>query len=86
MHRIVAAAAIAALTFAASTASARPHPEWHSGAHMNRGDWSHGQAVDYHQHHLRAPPRGYAWREVDGNYVLAAVTTGLILSVIAANH
>jgi Ni/Co efflux regulator RcnB len=47
-------------------------------------DWKRGERVDYHEHHLRAPPRGYEWREVDGNYVLAAVATGVIASVVAA--
>jgi hypothetical protein len=53
----------------------------------NRGesihdDWSSTQPVDYRAHHLRAPPRGYEWREVNGQYVLAAVATGVILSII----
>lgn len=41
-----------------------------------------GQAVDYRRHHLRAPPRGYQWRQVDNTYVLAALTTGLIAEVL----
>ena len=61
------------------------HEEWKKGAHMRKEDWARGEQVDYHQHHLRAPPRGYEWREVDGNYVLAAVATGVIASVIAAS-
>jgi len=36
------------------------------------------------KNHLRAPPHGYEWRLVDGNYVLAAVATGVIASVIVA--
>ncbi|HEX3940042.1 MAG TPA: RcnB family protein [Acidobacteriaceae bacterium] len=60
------------------------HTEWKKGARMNHDDWSRGDKVDYRQHHLSAPPRGYEWREVDGNYVLAAVATGVIASVIAA--
>jgi Ni/Co efflux regulator RcnB len=34
---------------------------------------------------LRDPPRGYEWRRVDSNYILAAVATGAIASVIAAS-
>jgi Ni/Co efflux regulator RcnB len=60
------------------------HEEWRKGAKMRHEDWERGQHIDYHEHHLRAPPRGYEWREVDGNYVLAAVATGVIASVIAA--
>jgi Ni/Co efflux regulator RcnB len=41
---------------------------------------------DYRRHGLRAPPRGYRWQRVDDSYVLAAVATGLIASVIIANH
>jgi Ni/Co efflux regulator RcnB len=53
---------------------------------MDHDHWRHAQRVDWRHHHLRAPPRGYEWREVDGNYVLAAAATGLIASIIAANH
>ena len=62
------------------------HPDWKKGGHIGRGDWGRGAHVDYRAHHLRTPPRGYEWREVDGNFVLAAVATGLIASVILANH
>jgi len=62
------------------------HNEWKRGRRMNNNDWSRGERIDYRQHHLSAPRRGYEWRQVDGNYVMAAVATGLIASiVIAAN-
>jgi Ni/Co efflux regulator RcnB len=51
---------------------------------MRREDWERGEKVDYRQHHLKSPPRGYEWRQVDGNYVLAAVATGVIASAIVA--
>jgi Ni/Co efflux regulator RcnB len=60
------------------------HDEWKKGAKIRDEDWSRGEHVDYRAHHLRRPPHGYEWREVDGNYVLAAVTTGVIASVVAA--
>lgn len=60
------------------------HDDWHKGARMRHEDWDRGQRVDYRHYHLRRPPSGYEWREVDGNYVLAAVATGVIASVIAA--
>jgi Ni/Co efflux regulator RcnB len=64
------------------------HDEWKKGYTMNKDDWQRGEAVDYKTYHLKAPPRGYEWREVDGNYVLAAVATGIIASTIiaAASH
>src|SRR5580658_4542427 len=60
------------------------HEEWKKGAKMRDEDWKRGEHIDYREHHLRAPPHGYEWRAVDGNYVLAAVTTGVIASVVAA--
>jgi Ni/Co efflux regulator RcnB len=60
------------------------HDEWKKGYHMKDEDWKRGEAVDYRTYHLKAPPRGYEWREVDGNYVLAAVATGIVASAIVA--
>jgi Ni/Co efflux regulator RcnB len=60
------------------------HDEWKKGYHMKPEDWSRGEVVDYKTYHLKPPPRGYEWREVDGNYVLAAVATGIIASAIVA--
>ncbi len=60
------------------------HDDWKKGSRMNRNDWNRGQRFDYRRYHLSAPPRGYEWRQVDGNYVMAAVATGVIASVIAA--
>ena len=61
------------------------HDEWKKGAKIQDEDWRRGEHVDYKQQHLRAPPHGYEWRMVDGNYVLAAVATGVIASVVAAS-
>ena len=61
------------------------HDEWKKGANINHNDWNRGTKIDYNHYHLHAPPRGYEWREVDGNYVLAAVATGVISSVIVAS-
>jgi Ni/Co efflux regulator RcnB len=61
------------------------HNDWSKGHRMNHDDWNRGERVDYHHYHLNAPPRGYEWREVDGNYVMAAVATGVIASVIVAS-
>jgi Ni/Co efflux regulator RcnB len=60
------------------------HEEWKKGAKMRNEDWQRGEHIDYKERHLRAPPHGYEWRQVDGNYVLAAVATGVIASVVAA--
>lgn len=55
---------------------------WKRGERMGYGDWSGAQPVDYHQHHLRKPPRGYEWRESNGQYILGAIATGVIASII----
>jgi Ni/Co efflux regulator RcnB len=60
------------------------HDEWKKGAKIRDEDWKRGEHIDYHASHLRAPPHGYEWRQVDGNFVLAAVATGVIASVVAA--
>jgi Ni/Co efflux regulator RcnB len=61
------------------------HDDWKKGQKMSHDDWGRGSQVDYKSHHLSAPRRGYEWRQVDGNYVEAAVATGLIASVIVAS-
>lgn len=64
------------------------HRDWKRGHRLSRQDWQRGDRVDWRAHRLRQPPRGYEWREIDGNYVLAAVATGIIASIIiaAASH
>ncbi len=61
------------------------HDEWRKGYKLHDEDWQRGEHIDYRHQHLRRPPHGYEWREVDGNYVLAAVATGVIASVVAAS-
>jgi Ni/Co efflux regulator RcnB len=61
------------------------HKEWKKGYHMQQGDWNRGSRIDYKQYHLSRPRAGYEWREVDGNYVMAAVATGVIASVVVAS-
>jgi len=61
------------------------HRGWHKGERIGRNDWNRYERLDYRREHLRRPPRGYEWRRVDNDYVLAAVATGLIASVIAGS-
>ncbi|MEO8523182.1 MAG: RcnB family protein [Caldimonas sp.] len=37
---------------------------------------------DWRGHHLNAPPRGYHWVQTGGDYVLVAVATGIIASIL----
>ena len=63
------------------------HEEWRKGQHIKDEDWRRGEAVreeDWKLHHLRRPPAGYEWRLIDGNYVMANSSTGVIsLTVVA---
>jgi Ni/Co efflux regulator RcnB len=88
--RVFAVSALA-LTLTGSVAIAQDHPddhhqqyvkheEWKKGAKIRNEDWARGEQVDWHAHHLRKPPAGYEWRQVDGNYVMAN-SDGVIFSV-----
>ncbi|HEY0334114.1 MAG TPA: RcnB family protein [Stenotrophomonas sp.] len=48
----------------------------------HRGDY----VQDYRKHGLHSPPPGHQWRRVNDEYVLIAVATGVIASVILGNH
>jgi Ni/Co efflux regulator RcnB len=92
MKRSTVVAMALALAFAgAQGAMAQGHNNggqnhnWHKGGRIEHNDWQRGQHVDYRAHHLRRPGRGQEWRQVDGNYVLAAAATGLILGIAAAH-
>jgi Ni/Co efflux regulator RcnB len=61
------------------------HTEWKKGYHMRQEDWGRGEKVDYRTYHLRQPPSGYEWRLIDGNYVMAAIATGVVASVVVAS-
>ena len=58
----------------------KQHSEWKAGAKIPQEDWNRGDKVDYKQNHLRRPPEGHEWRQIDGNYVLAK-DDGTIVSV-----
>ena len=58
------------------------HHEWKKGQQIKHEDWDRGDKVDYHQYHLSAPPNGYEWRMIDGNYVLVNVSTFHIRTII----
>jgi len=63
------------------------HRGWYKGGRIERNDWNRGERInDYRRYHLQRPPRGYEWRRVDDNYILAAAATGLIMGLVLANH
>jgi Ni/Co efflux regulator RcnB len=59
---------------------------WRRGERMGYNDWSGAQPLNYREHHLRRPPHGYEWRESNGRYILAAVATGAIMSIIMSGN
>jgi len=72
----------------------RGNGERYYDAHQwRRGDrlppeYRHRQYVvdDWRGHHLSAPPRGYQWVQVGGDYVLIAIATGVIANLILNGH
>jgi Ni/Co efflux regulator RcnB len=64
-----------------------PHPQaqWQRGGRLPGAYRAPRYVVDdWRGHRLQAPPRGYQWVGVGGDFVLAAVATGLIAQIIAA--
>jgi Ni/Co efflux regulator RcnB len=60
-----------------------PNHGWHRGDRLPNAYWGHRYEVaDWRAHHLAEPPRGYHWVQVNGDYVLAAVATGVILDTL----
>jgi Ni/Co efflux regulator RcnB len=62
-----------------------PH-DWHRGDRLP-DDYRDRQYVvdDYRGYGLRQPPRGYHWVGVNGDYVLAAIATGVIAQIVLSN-
>jgi Ni/Co efflux regulator RcnB len=62
---------------------AGPDHSWHKGDRLPANYRDKRYVVnDWKGHHLKAPPRGYHWVNVNGDYVLAAVATGLIADLL----
>ena len=60
-----------------------PNHEWQRGASLpNEYRGRQYEVSDWRGHHLSAPPHGYHWVQVNGDYVLAAVATGIILDTL----
>ena len=66
------------------------------GEQQGYGRWRRGQILppayrgevvnDYGRYHLRRPPRGYYWCRQGDDFVLVAMTTGLIFEVITGGY
>ncbi|BCF94684.1 MULTISPECIES: RcnB family protein [Paraburkholderia] len=64
-----------------------PHRDWHRGDRLPP-DYRGPQYVvdDWRGHDLQPPPSGYQWVQVNGDFVLAAIATGVISSILLAPH
>ncbi|WP_390347570.1 RcnB family protein [Variovorax boronicumulans] len=62
----------------------QPHSEWRRGGRVPAEYRGRNYVVnDWRAYRLQQPPRGYQWVGVGGDYVLAAIATGLIAQIIA---
>ena len=65
---------------------AGPDHGFHRGERMPPENRSHHYVVDnWHDHGLRAPPRGYQWVQSGSDYVLVAIATGVILDLLLSH-
>lgn len=66
--------------------SYRPAPRFHRGGYLPP-QYRHGYHVsNWHAHQgLYAPPHGHQWMNVNGEFLLVALATGLIANAILSN-
>ncbi|HEY0940499.1 MAG TPA: RcnB family protein [Steroidobacter sp.] len=56
---------------------------WRHGDYLPRSYYERRYIVhDYHVYHLSPPPRGHHWVRVNNDVILAAVASGLVVSVV----
>lgn len=60
------------------------HPHaWYRGARLPAAYYAPRYVVyDYGSYHLHRPPYGYHWVRVDNDVVMAAIATGVVLTVV----
>jgi Ni/Co efflux regulator RcnB len=62
----------------------QPHVEWRRGGRVPPEYLGRNYVVnDWRGYRLQPPPRGYQWVGVGGDFVLAAIATGVIVNIIA---
>lgn len=58
---------------------------WNKGHRMSAAERRQMREVrDYRRHRLSAPPRGHRWVQVDNDFLLVGITSGIIASIIAS--
>jgi Ni/Co efflux regulator RcnB len=62
---------------------AGPDHDWYRGGRLPPQYRGHQYVVDnWRAHRLSAPPRGYHWVQAGSDYVLVAIATGVIASIL----
>lgn len=62
----------------------QPHADWRRGGRVPQEYRGRNYVVqDWRAYRLQQPPRGYQWVGVGGDFVLAAIATGVIANIIA---
>jgi len=65
---------------------AGPNQSFHRGGRLPPQYRSHQYVVDdWRAHRLSAPPRGYHWVQNGNDYLLVAITTGVIMQLLLGN-
>ena len=60
-----------------------PHHEFHRGQALPMQYRGRGYVVDnWRAHRLHAPPRGYQWVQVGGDFALIAIASGIIAQFV----
>ena len=62
----------------------RPAYPGHRHAHWERGHYYYGPTYvvrNYGYYRLRPPPRGYHWVRADNDFLLVAISTGILLDL-----
>jgi Ni/Co efflux regulator RcnB len=77
----LALAPIIDLALTIDAAQAQGH-RWQRGQTLPAEVLRSGPNVDYAAQRLRQPPAGYGWFSLDGQLVLASLSSGLILEVV----
>ena len=66
---------------------AGPDHRWYRGDRLPPAYRSRTYVVeDWRNHRLSAPPRGYQWVQYGSDYLLVAIATGVITSLILGNN
>ena len=67
---------------AAQPSAAQTRHHWKRGDVLPAGVLHAGPDLNYAAQRLRRPPDGYGWFSVDGEYLLASLSSGLILETV----